>query len=169
MVIKMRCSCNHRDALLQWRIRSSYFVLRSPRLEGNKKNLSPAEIEGLGRRPPSGRLCRKSRKANYVRGVRDPQSSPRADCRRHGAYRPALPGFGAVEEPEEFTVTVTDYRLPTSRDPSPSREIEVVRSSYRTVPGKASFLQFSTVISLMVHFVRTRQDHAVMPRLVSQA
>jgi hypothetical protein len=134
MVIKMRCSCNHRDALLQWRIRSSYFVLRSPRLEGNKKNLSPAEIEGLGRRPPSGRLCRKSRKANYVRGVRDPQSSPRADCRRHGAYRPALPGFGAVEEPEEFTVTVTDYRLPTSRDPSPSREIEVVRSSYRTVP-----------------------------------
>jgi hypothetical protein len=33
---------------------------------------------------------------------------------------------GAVEEPEEFTVTVTDYRLPLSRDPSPSREIEVI-------------------------------------------
>jgi hypothetical protein len=46
-------------------------------------------------------------KANYVRGVRDPQSSPRADCRRHGAYRPALPGFGAVEEPECFYRT--DY------------------------------------------------------------
>jgi hypothetical protein len=33
---------------------------------------------------------------------------------RHGAYRPALPGFGAVEEPEEFTATVTDYRLPNT-------------------------------------------------------
>jgi hypothetical protein len=53
--------------------------------------------------------CAASRgKANYVRGVRDPQSSPRADCRRHGAYRPALPGFGAVEEPEDFYRT--DYR-----------------------------------------------------------
>jgi hypothetical protein len=30
---------------------------------------------------------------------------------RHGAYHPALPAFGAVEEPESYrTATVTVYR-----------------------------------------------------------
>jgi hypothetical protein len=54
-------------------------------------------------------------------------SSPRADCRRHGAYRPALPGFGAVEEPEDFYRTDYGFAvLPISRDPSPSSEIEVI-------------------------------------------
>jgi hypothetical protein len=77
------------------------FRVHSPRIAGNRKNSIASGNQGLGRRPPSGRLCRKTRAAIYVRGVRDPQSSPRADCRRHGAYRPALPGFGAVEEPED--------------------------------------------------------------------
>jgi hypothetical protein len=44
-------------------------------------------------------------------GIRNHPREQIAD--RHGAYRPALPGFGAVEEPEEFTttVTVTEYRF----------------------------------------------------------
>ncbi|KAH0817068.1 hypothetical protein GEV33_005723 [Tenebrio molitor] len=70
----MRCSDNYRDALSRNGIRTRSIVC-SPRFGGNKKNPSRAEIRGLGRRPPSGPLCRKSRAANHVRGVRDPQSS----------------------------------------------------------------------------------------------
>jgi hypothetical protein len=80
IVIKMCGQYNYRDALLPNGIRSRSLV-NSPRYRGNQKNPSRAEIRGLGRRPPSGRLCRKSRAANHVRGVRDPQSSLRADCR----------------------------------------------------------------------------------------
>ncbi|KAH0815785.1 hypothetical protein GEV33_007006 [Tenebrio molitor] len=99
---------------------------------------------------------------------RDPQSSPRADCRSpwclsSGAAR--LRGRRGARRVYRYR-----YRLPITDIDRPlaiQRDRGVVRSSYRTVPGKASFLQFSIVISLMVHFVRTRQDHAV--RLVSQA
>ncbi|KAH0807460.1 hypothetical protein GEV33_015330 [Tenebrio molitor] len=44
---------------------------------------------------------------------------------RHGAYRPALPGFGAVEETEALPITVLPFAvLPWSRNPSSSSEIE---------------------------------------------
>jgi hypothetical protein len=44
---------------------------------------------------------------------------------RHGAYRPALPAFGAVEEPENLPYRYR-YRLSWSRNPSSSSEIEVI-------------------------------------------
>jgi hypothetical protein len=47
-------------------------------------------------------------KANYVRGVRDPQSSPRPDCRRHGAYRPAPARLRGRRRARRFL----PYRLP---------------------------------------------------------
>ncbi|KAH0818191.1 hypothetical protein GEV33_004598 [Tenebrio molitor] len=65
-------------------------------------------------------------------GIRNHPRERIAD--RHGAYRPALPGFGAVEEPEDLP-----YRLPLpfavlswSRNPSSSSEIEP-NYRYRTV------------------------------------
>jgi hypothetical protein len=67
--------------LIAQRNKVQIFRVSSPRYGGNQKNPSRAEMRGLGRRPPSGRLCRKSRAANHVRGVWDPQSSLRADCR----------------------------------------------------------------------------------------
>ncbi|KAH0815915.1 hypothetical protein GEV33_006876 [Tenebrio molitor] len=42
---------------------------------------------------------------------------------RHGAYRPALAAFGAVEEPEDLPYRFTV--LPWSRNPSSSSEIEI--------------------------------------------
>jgi hypothetical protein len=123
----MRCSCKHRDALLKRKIRSSYFVLRTPRRGGIENKQIFSGNRGLGRRPPSGRPCRKSREANYVRGDRDPQSSHRADCRSHGAYRSALPGFGGRRGARRV------YRLPflpLSRDPS---HLERERGNYRTL------------------------------------
>jgi hypothetical protein len=39
---------------------------------------------------------------------------------RHGAYRPALPAFGAVEEPEDYRFTVyrfTVYRFAVVEKP----------------------------------------------------
>jgi hypothetical protein len=43
-------------------------------------------------------------------GIRNHPRERIAD--RHGAYRPALPAFGAVEEPENYRI---DYRLPSYR------------------------------------------------------
>jgi hypothetical protein len=53
-------------------------------------------------------------------GIRNHPRERIAD--RHGAYRPALPGFGAVEEPEDLPLPFAV--LPWSRDPSSSSEIE---------------------------------------------
>ncbi|KAH0822025.1 hypothetical protein GEV33_000766 [Tenebrio molitor] len=55
-------------------------------------------------------------------GIRNHPRERIAD--RHGAYRPALPAFGAVEEPENLPYR---YCLPWSRNPSSSSEIEEYR------------------------------------------
>jgi hypothetical protein len=93
------------DALSRNGIRSRSLVCAILDSRVTEKNPSRAEIRGLGRRPPSGRLCRKSRAANHVRG-----GERIAD--RHGAYRPALPGFGTVEETEELPLP---YRFTVCR------------------------------------------------------
>jgi hypothetical protein len=92
----------------------------------------------------------------------------------------------------EYRLPNTDYRIPNTdyRYRETPRHLERKRGSliqlpYRTVREYRKVLQnlsWSTPfqrkgvippvqyrLSLMVHFVRTRQDHAVMPRLVSQA
>jgi hypothetical protein len=46
-------------------------------------------------------------------GIRNHPRERIAD--RHGAYRPALPGFGAVEEPEDLPYRLPFYRLPSYR------------------------------------------------------
>jgi hypothetical protein len=57
-------------------------------------------------------------------GIRNHPRERIAD--RHGAYRPALPGFGPVEEPEDLQYRLPFAVLPWSRDPSSSSEIEVI-------------------------------------------
>jgi hypothetical protein len=121
----MRCSCSHRDALLQRKIRSSYFVLRSPRFSGNKKKpiVSGNQENSVGDRQAGDSAPNREMRITCVAiGIRNHPRERIADpmvliVRRRQAS-------GAVEEPEEFTVT--DYRLPLSKDPSPSREIEVI-------------------------------------------
>ncbi|KAH0818531.1 hypothetical protein GEV33_004260 [Tenebrio molitor] len=148
----MRCSCNHRDALLQRKIRSSYFKSRSATAErAAVSQVARCELRawrsGYAIIPESGlpiatvlivRRCQAS----------GPSRSPKS-----------LP----------LPLPITDYRIPLSRDPSPSREREGFIVEHPLSTERSRSLEFSIVISLMVHFVRTRQDHAVMPRLVSQA
>jgi hypothetical protein len=56
-------------------------------------------------------------------GIRNHPRERIAD--RHGTYSPALPAFGAVEEPEKLPYRYR-YRLPWSRNPYSSSEIEVI-------------------------------------------
>ncbi|KAJ3622389.1 hypothetical protein MTP99_002902 [Tenebrio molitor] len=107
MVIKMRCSCKYRDALLQRKIRSSYFVLRSPRFGGNKKKPIVSGNEG-------------TRSATAERAAVPQVAEKRITCvaigiRNHPRERIAdamvLPGFGAVAEPEDFYRTDYRYRF----------------------------------------------------------
>ncbi|KAH0814471.1 hypothetical protein GEV33_008320 [Tenebrio molitor] len=152
---------NYRDALSHNGIRTRSLVC-SPRYGGNQKNPSRAEIRGLGRRPPSWRLCRKSRAANHVRGVRDPQSSLKADCRspwrlssgaaslrgRRGARKlpcrlPLPLPFTVVEKP---LVVQRDRGVVRVRLPLPYREgvPESPPSIYRGATpfsGKGSFFR----------------------------
>ncbi|KAH0812727.1 hypothetical protein GEV33_010064 [Tenebrio molitor] len=124
-------SGRHRDALLQRKIRSSYFVLRSPRFWGNKKKpiVSGNQENSVGDRQAGDSAPNREMRITCVAiGIRNHPRERIADpmvliVRRRQAS-------GAVEEHEEFTVTVTNYRIPLSRDPSPSREIEL---PYRTV------------------------------------
>jgi hypothetical protein len=46
-------------------------------------------------------------------GIRNHPRERIAD--RHGTYRPALPGFGAVEQPEKLPYRLSFYRLPSYR------------------------------------------------------
>jgi hypothetical protein len=104
------------DALSRNGIRSRSLVCAILDSRVTEKNPSRAEIRGLGRRPPSGRLCRKSRAANHVRGVRDPQSSPRADCRSPWCLSSGAARLRGRRGDRRITVTVPFYRLPFCRD-----------------------------------------------------
>jgi hypothetical protein len=98
-------------------------VLRTPRYGGIEKNLSSAEIrDSVGDRRAGGCAASREMRITCVAiGIRNHPRERIAD--RHGAYRPALPGFGSRQGARRF---LPIYRLPLSRDPSPSREIEVI-------------------------------------------
>ncbi|KAH0812042.1 hypothetical protein GEV33_010749 [Tenebrio molitor] len=115
---------------------------RPPRDDQGQGDRIVSGNRGLGRRPPSGRLCRKSREANYVRDAWRsgsaiiPESAlPMPWSMVHIVRRCQV--SGAVEEPKEFTV------LPLSRDPShlEREKISSIQLPYRTVrsTGKSSF------------------------------
>jgi hypothetical protein len=127
MVIEMRCSCKYRDALLQRKIRSSYFVLRSPRFGGNKKKPIVSGNEG-------------TRSATAERAAVPQVAEKRITCvaigiRNHPRERIAdamvlivrrCQASGPSQSPKIFTVPITVTVLPISRDPSSSSEIEVI-------------------------------------------
>jgi hypothetical protein len=79
-----------------------------------KKNPSRAKIRGLGRDRRAGG-CAASRELRITCVAFGIRNHPRERiAERHGAYRPVLPAFGAVEEPEIYrTATVTVIRYPS--------------------------------------------------------
>jgi hypothetical protein len=79
--------------------------------------------DSVGDRRASGR-CRKSRAANHVRGVRDPQSSLWVDCRTPWRLSSGAASLRGRRGARRFTATVTV--LPWSRNPSSSSEKEVI-------------------------------------------
>jgi hypothetical protein len=91
-----------------------------------KKNRSRAEIreDSVGDRRAGGR-CRKSRAANHVRGVRDPQSSLWVDCRTPWRLSSGAASLRGRRGARRFTVLPFTV-LPWSRNPSSSSEIEVI-------------------------------------------
>jgi hypothetical protein len=91
-----------------------------------KKNRSRAEMKGdsVGDRRAGGR-CRKSRAANHVRGVRDPQSSLWVDCRTPWRLSSGAASLRGRRGARRFTVLPFTV-LPWSRNPSSSSEIEVI-------------------------------------------
>jgi hypothetical protein len=121
----MRCPCKPRDALLQRKIRSSHFVLRILDTGVSKKNLSSAEIEdSVGDRRAGGCAPSREKRVTCVAiGIRNHPRERIADPMVHIVRRCQV--SEAVEEPEDFC-RFTVYRLPLSKDPSPSREIEVI-------------------------------------------
>jgi hypothetical protein len=78
------------------------------------KNVSSAEDEivedSVGDRRAGGCAASREKRITCVAfGIRNHPRERIAE--RHGAYRPALPAFGAVEQPEIYrTATVTVYR-----------------------------------------------------------
>jgi hypothetical protein len=100
-------------------------VLRAPRYGGIEKNLSSAEIEdSVGDRQTGGCAASREKRITCVAfGIRNHPRERIAD--RHGAYRPALPGFVSRQGARRFLPFIV-YQLPLSRDPSPSRETEVI-------------------------------------------
>ncbi|KAH0812059.1 hypothetical protein GEV33_010732 [Tenebrio molitor] len=92
--------------------------------EAKKKNRSRAEIkeDSVGDRRAGGR-CRKSRAANHVRGVRDPQSSLWVDCRTPWRLSSGAASLRGRRGARRFTVLPFTV-LPWSRNPSSSSEIE---------------------------------------------
>jgi hypothetical protein len=79
--------------------------------------------DSVGDRRAGGR-CRKSRAANHVRGVRDPQSSLWVDCRTPWCLSSGAASLRGRRGARRFTVPFTV--LPWSRNPSSSSEIEVI-------------------------------------------
>jgi hypothetical protein len=75
--------------------------------------------DSVGDRRAGGR-CRKSRAANHVRGVRDPQSSLWVDCRTPWRLSSGAASLRGRRGARKITV------LPWSRNPSSSSEIEVI-------------------------------------------
>jgi hypothetical protein len=98
IVILMRCPCKHRNALLRGKIRISHFAPRNiSTTRVTKKN--PMEngrriFRALGRRPPSGRLCRTSRQSDFWSEVIGIRTHP-----GEGYSDPILVPFGAADLP----------------------------------------------------------------------
>jgi hypothetical protein len=80
--------------------------------------------DSVGDRRAGGR-CRKSRAANHVRGVRDPQSSLWVDCRTPWRLSSGAASLRGRRGARRFTVLPFTV-LPWSRNPSSSSEIEVI-------------------------------------------
>jgi hypothetical protein len=122
MVIKMRCSCKYRHTLLQRKIRSSYFVLRSPRFGGNKKK-NEGTRSATAERAAVPQVAEK-RITCVAIGIRNHPRERIADAMvlivRH------CQASGPSQSPKIFTVPITVTVLPISRDPSSSSEIEVI-------------------------------------------
>ncbi|KAH0820287.1 hypothetical protein MTP99_019344 [Tenebrio molitor] len=78
--------------------------------------------DSVGDRRAGGR-CRKSRAANHVRGVRDPQSSLWVDCRTPWRLSSGAASLRGRRGARRFTVLPFTV-LPWSRTPSSSSEIE---------------------------------------------
>jgi hypothetical protein len=120
----MSGSCNYRDALLQRRIRTRSLVC-SPRYGGTKKTHRERKLEdSVGDRRAGGCAASRELRITCVAfGIRNHPRERIVD--RHGAYRPALPAFGAVEEPEDLP-----HRLPFCRLTDVERPL-VSRGSWR--------------------------------------
>jgi hypothetical protein len=87
----------------------------APRFEGNKKKTHRERKleDSVGDRRAGGCAASRELRITCVAfGIRNHPRERIAD--RHGAYRPALPGFGAVEEPEDLPLPYR-YRLPSYR------------------------------------------------------
>ncbi|KAH0818448.1 hypothetical protein GEV33_004343 [Tenebrio molitor] len=93
----------------------------------NKVQIFRKLEDSVGDRRAGGCAARRELRITCVAfGIRNHPRERIAD--RHGAYRPALPAFGAVEEPEDLPLPYrTVYCLPWSRNPSSSSEIEEYR------------------------------------------
>ncbi|KAJ3617057.1 hypothetical protein MTP99_009144 [Tenebrio molitor] len=125
MVIQMRSSCNHWDALFQRKIRSSHFVLRSPRFGSNKKKTYRERKSGdsVGDRRAGGCATSREMRITCVAiGIRNHPRERIADAMVLIVRR--CQASGPSKSPKIFTVPITVTVLPIWRDPSPSREIE---------------------------------------------
>jgi hypothetical protein len=89
-------------------------VLRAPRYGGIEKNLSSAEIEdSVGDRQTGGCAASREKRITCVAfGIRNHPRERIAD--RHGAYRPALPGFVSRQGARRFLPFIV-YQLPLSK------------------------------------------------------
>jgi hypothetical protein len=81
--------------------------------------------DSVGDRRAGGR-CRKSRAANHVRGVRDPQSSLWVDCRTPWRLSSGAASLRGRRGARKITVPLPFTILPWSRNPSSSSEKEVI-------------------------------------------